>query len=190
MSVGIVAFTVYAIVLRAVALAISVRNEKRLKREGAVEYGKGTSAVLVVVGLAYFVSAVVEGSMRRVRLDALGLCGIAIHVFSMVALFYVIYQLRTVWTMKVLIVPGHQLVTSRLFRTLKHPNYFLNLVPEFIGLTLVFHAWVTAAVGLPILLITLAVRIVEEERAMQQTFADYRGIVPDRIGPPFRRVGG
>ena len=57
----------------------------------------------------------------------------------MVALFYVIYQPRTVWTMR------------------------------------------AAALGLPILLITLAVRIVEEERAMRQTFADYRGIMPDRI---------
>ena len=102
----------------------------------------------------------------------------------MVALFYVINELRAVWTVKVLIVPGHQLVTSPLFRRLKHPNYFLNIVPEFIGLTMVFHSWWTAVVGLPILLITLAARIVVEERAMHEKFPDYRGIVPTRLMHP------
>lgn len=178
MSVGIVVFTVWAVVLRVVAFAISVRNERRLKRDGAVEYGKGGTILLTGVALLYAASAIFEGAVRRAQLDALAWWGILIHTFSMAALFYVIYELRDVWTMKVLIAPQHQLVTSWLFRTIKHPNYFLNLIPEFIGVTLLFHAWLSAAVLLPMLLVAIGIRIVQEERAMQHTFEGYRGVLP------------
>jgi isoprenylcysteine carboxyl methyltransferase (ICMT) family protein YpbQ len=179
-SAGIVIFTVYAVVLRGLSLAISIRNERRLKGEGAIEYGKGGTAFLTGVSFLYAASAIVEGAVWRVQLDTIAVWGIAIHTFSMIVLFYVIYELRDVWTVKILIARQHRLVTSWFFRTIKHPNYFLNLIPEFIGLTLVFRAWLTAAILFPMLLVAIGIRVVQEERAMRQAFAGYRGVVPGR----------
>jgi isoprenylcysteine carboxyl methyltransferase (ICMT) family protein YpbQ len=177
LSVGVVIFTIYAIVLRGISLAISVRNERRLKREGAVEYGRGGTAFLTGVSFLFAAGAIIEGILRRVSIDTIAVWGIAIHAFSMVVLFYVIYELRDVWTVKVLIARRHHLVTSWLFRIVKHPNYFLNLIPEFIGLTLVYRAWVTAAILFPVLLVAIGIRIVQEERAMRHAFAGYRGVL-------------
>lgn len=178
MSAGIILFTVYAIILRGLSFAISIRNERRLRREGAVEYGKGGTLLLTGVSLLFAAGAFIEGALRQVQIDGVAVTGVVIHAFSMVVLFYVIYELRDVWTLRILIARGHRLVTSWLFRTVKHPNYFLNLIPEFIGLTLVFKAWITAAVMFPVLLVAIAIRIAQEEAAMREAFAGYSGILP------------
>jgi isoprenylcysteine carboxyl methyltransferase (ICMT) family protein YpbQ len=173
MSPIIVVFAVYAFVLRGISLGISFRNERRLRREGAVEFGRSGTVLLTAVGVVYAVSAVVEGALRKVQFESLTVWGIAIHTFSMIALFYVIYQLREVWTIKVLIARGHRLVDTWLFRKVRHPNYFLNLIPEYVGLTLVFRAWVTGVVLFPLLLLAIGIRIVQEERAMRDAFPGY-----------------
>lgn len=173
MSVSIVVFAVYAFVLRGISLAISFRNERRLRREGAVEYGRSGTVLLTGVGVVYAVSALVEGVLRRVQFEAITVWGIAIHALSMIALFYVIYQLREVWTVRVLIARDHRLVDTWLFRTVRHPNYFLNLIPEYVGLTLVFQAWITAVLLFPLLVVAIGIRIVQEERAMREAFPGY-----------------
>jgi isoprenylcysteine carboxyl methyltransferase (ICMT) family protein YpbQ len=175
MSPIIVVFAVYAFVLRGISLAISLRNERRLRREGAVEFGRSGTVLLTGVGVVYAVSAVVEGALRGVQFGTLTVWGIAIHTLSMVALFYVIYQLREVWTVKVLIARDHRLVDTWLFRNVRHPNYFLNLIPEYVGLTLVFQAWVTGVVMFPLLLLAIGIRIVQEEGAMRDAFPRYGG---------------
>jgi isoprenylcysteine carboxyl methyltransferase (ICMT) family protein YpbQ len=176
-STTIVIFAAYAFALRGLSFVVSFRNERRLRREGAVEYGRRGTAFLMGVSALYAIGAVVEGALKRVQFDAITVWGIAIHSFSMVMLFYVIYELRDIWTVKVLIARSHRLV-SWLFRNGKHPNYFLNLIPEFIGLTLVFKAWVTAVVLFPVLLLAIGVRIVQEEHAMREAFPEYRGVGP------------
>ncbi len=71
-----------------------------------------------------------------------------LYAASMVALFWVIRELGPLWTVKIMIAPDHTLVTSPLFRTLRHPNYFLNIVPELIGFSLALQAFDTLAIGL------------------------------------------
>lgn len=87
-----------------------------------------------------------------------------------------IYALGDLWTSKVLIAPEHRLVTNWLFRTVKHPNYFLNSIPMLIGLTLIFKAWIAAAIFGPIFAVLLAWRIKVEEQAMRDAFPEYRGV--------------
>lgn len=82
-------------------------------------------------------------------------------------LFYVIYALREVWTVKIFIVPNHKIVKSFLFRTVRHPNYFLNVIPEIIGVTLLCNAWKTMMFVLPVYLVILIIRIYQEEKAMK-----------------------
>jgi isoprenylcysteine carboxyl methyltransferase (ICMT) family protein YpbQ len=92
----------------------------------------------------------------------------------MVFLLVVVRLLGRFWTIKLLLARDHELVTHPLFRAVRHPNYFLNLLPELVGFALIFHAYITLAVGLTLYAIPLRTRIQQEEAAMAERFANYR----------------
>lgn len=154
-------------VLRLVSLAYSINNEKRILKKGAVQYGKLNSLLLTLAHIAYYFGALYEAYVRTAYFDTLSLYGVALMAFAYIMLFYVIYKLRDVWTVKLYIVPNHRIEKSFLFRTVRHPNYILNILPELIGVALLCHAWTTLCIGLPLYLIPLLVRIKQEEAAMK-----------------------
>lgn len=164
-SILLVFFTFFA--FRLVSLAISIRNEKRLKAQGATQHGKRNSLLLTLAHLFFYFAALYEAYATEATIDGASRVGIAIMGFAYVVLFYVIYKLRDVWTVKLYIAPQHRIERSFLFRTVRHPNYFLNIVPELIGLALLCHAWRTLLIGLPIYACLLYVRIRQEENAMR-----------------------
>ncbi|GIJ93114.1 hypothetical protein CAPN002_03320 [Capnocytophaga stomatis] len=93
--------------------------------------------------------------------------GVALLVFAYLMLFYVIYQLKEIWTLKIYILPNHKINKSFLFKWVKHPNYFLNILPELVGIALLCKAYTTLCVMLPIYAVVLAIRIRQEEAAMK-----------------------
>lgn len=163
-------FMIFAIffVLRLLSLFISIKNEKRLIRMGAVQYGKLVSLLLTLSHICYYISSLYEGYATGAVFNNYSAFGTGLMTFAYLILFYVIYKLRDVWTLKVYIAPNHRIDKSFLFKVVKHPNYFLNIIPELIGLALLCNAWRTLMIGLPFYFILLAIRIVQEERAMKQ----------------------
>lgn len=153
--------------VRLMTLAISMRNEKRLIALGAKQHGAQNSLLLTLTHTAYYIAALTEAYLRGTMLDEISYIGLGIMSFAYVMLFYVIYCLRDIWTVKVYIAPNHRIERSLLFRLVRHPNYFLNIIPELIGLSLLCHAWYTLAIGLPLYAIVLARRIQIEARAMR-----------------------
>ncbi|MDU8924047.1 isoprenylcysteine carboxyl methyltransferase family protein [Pasteurellaceae bacterium LIM206] len=148
------------------SLYISKSHEKLLLQKGAVEYGKLNSKCLSIAHVAFYLSAIVEANMKHIGIDRMSLFGLLILIFAIAMLFYIIYQLKEIWTVKLYILPRHDINRSFLFSYIRHPNYFLNIIPELIGLALFCHATTTAYIGLPIYLVFLITRIVQEERAM------------------------
>ena len=55
----IITFIVF-FTLRLLSLAYSIRNEKRLLKNGAVQYGKVNSLLLTLAHVAYYLSALYE----------------------------------------------------------------------------------------------------------------------------------
>lgn len=163
-------FTLLAFAGRVGSLAVSIRHEAALKAAGAVEYGRTNSTVLALCHVAFYVAAIWEGWARGPVLDPVSIAGVLLYVAAMIVLWQVVRLLGRLWTVKLIIAPDHHLVTHPLFRVVRHPNYFLNIVPELIGLALALHAFRTLAIGLPIYLIPLVVRIVQEEKAMRARF--------------------
>ncbi|OOF54260.1 isoprenylcysteine carboxyl methyltransferase family protein [Rodentibacter genomosp. 2] len=152
--------------LRFYTLSISIRNERSLINKGAVQYGKTNSTLLSVAHITFYIAAICEANYRLIGFDLVSQIGLAILIFAIAMLFYVIYELKEIWTVKIYILPNHKINRSFLFRYVRHPNYFLNIIPELIGLCLFCHAINVAIVGLPIYLVILAVRIKQEEKAM------------------------
>ena len=173
MPVSLRIFFVAACLFRVATLAISVRNERRLKDRGAREYGRTNSVVLGVLHSLIYVAALVEGLHRRATQDMVTAMGLALYGVGVIGLVVAIRTLGRLWTLKVLIAPDHILVTHPLFRAVRHPNYYLGVLPELVGLLLTMHAWATMVVGMPLYLVSLGLRIRTEERVMREEFAGY-----------------
>ena len=77
------------------------------------------------------------------------------------------------WTVKLLIARDHRLVSNPLFRWVRHPNYFLNILPELASFAVALDAYVTLIIGLPLYLMPLMIRIRQEEAAMSARFDRY-----------------
>ena len=159
--------------VRLLTLAISIKNEKRLKEAGAREYGRLNSRILAVLHVLFYLGALAEGYVHGVRPDLITGLGLALYIPAMAVLFYVIHELRPLWTVKLILAEGHTLNQSRLFKYIRHPNYFLNIIPELIGLALVMKASTVFMLVFPLYLISLGVRIFQEEKLMRARFADY-----------------
>jgi isoprenylcysteine carboxyl methyltransferase (ICMT) family protein YpbQ len=162
--------------LRLITIFISAANEKRIKQQGAVEYGKTNSLALLIAHFAFYFACVFEGSDRGAFFyDSTAYLGLGVYVFAILVLYYVIYSIRHVWTVKLIIAPQelHTINKSPLFKFVRHPNYYLNIIPELIGLALFFHAWITLVVGIILYLIPLVIRIRQEEAIMKEKFTDY-----------------
>lgn len=179
MPANLIAFCVVAVILRLTTLAISIRHERALKADGAVEIGAGNSTFLALTHVAYYVAAIVEGSWRGTAADGVAAydgvtwAGLALYAFGMVMLLLVIRILGRFWTVKLLIARDHELVTHPLFRRIRHPNYFLNILPELVGFALALHAWWTLVIGLILYAVPLIIRIRQEEAAMAAKFERY-----------------
>jgi len=173
MALAIRVFVVVAFVFRLGTLRISVRNEKRMKTEGAREFGRANSLTLGILHTAIYVAAIGESVWRGARVDAVSVAGIVLYAIGSVGLVVVIRTLGKFWSLKLLIAKNHVLVTHPLFRVVRHPNYFVGILPELVGFCLALHAWITVAVGMPVYLVSLVLRIRLEERVMRQEFAAY-----------------
>jgi isoprenylcysteine carboxyl methyltransferase (ICMT) family protein YpbQ len=153
--------------VRLITIFISIKNEQRIKKSGAVEYGKLNSLLLTLAHVAVYGGSFYEAYSNDTEFNLYSKVGLCIMTFSYLMLFYVMYALREVWTVKIFIVPNHKVVKSFLFRAVRHPNYFLNVIPEIIGVTLLCNAWKTMMFVLPVYLVILIIRIYQEEKAMK-----------------------
>ncbi len=169
----LILFITLAVTFRVATLLISIRNERKLKAAGGTEIGKTTSNILAVAHVAFYLCAIIEYGFSDYTIDTITWLGLAIYLVGATFLIVVIASLGRQWTVKLIIARNHVLVTSLLFRLVRHPNYYLNIIPELIGFAVTLHAFWTLAVGMPLYLIPLFVRISQEEKAMRVHFPQY-----------------
>ena len=165
---SIVPLFIIALCVRLVSLFVSLRNERQLKKAGAMEYGKINSMMLTVSHIAFYLLCVWQGVHDHRYINYLSLLGAGLFCFSMVMLYLVIRALGSVWTIKLIIATDHPVNKSALFRYIRHPNYFLNVIPELISIAMICQAWTVLSIGLPLYLVPLGIRIYQEETIMKQ----------------------
>jgi len=164
---------IIAMLLRLGSVAVSMRNEKALKAHGAIEYGRSNSRLLATAHALFYLGALAEGLWRSTQPTLWTTVGIMLYVIAIMAFLLVWRELHRLWTVKLLIASDHILNQSALFRWVRHPNYFLNILPELVGLALIMGAWMVLVIGLPLYLSVLRVRIVQEEQVMKKHFPRY-----------------
>lgn len=166
MSVSLYMLFIVIAMFRIRVLLISKRNEQELLESGGKEYGKIVSKLLAILHTLFYFCALFEGIYKKVQFDNIGLIGALIIGLSFFILIRVIQILGKYWTVKLIFADKHTLNTNWLFKHVKHPNYFLNIIPELIGVTLVFHAWYTLLILLIPYGVCLCLRIREENRLL------------------------
>jgi isoprenylcysteine carboxyl methyltransferase (ICMT) family protein YpbQ len=173
MSPAIIAFILFVFLFRFATLILSIRHEEALKQTGAVEYGAANSKLLALAHVLFLTAVAAEGIYRAAPIDNVSIVGFVLYGISVISMLTVIRLLGPLWTVKLLIARNHSLVRHPLFRIVRHPNYYLNILPELIGFALALHAYATLIIGLPLYLIPLITRIRQEEAAMRQKFTSY-----------------
>ena len=164
------------LLIRLISLGKSIYNEKRLKANGAVEYGKINSFVLTLSHIFFYASCLWEALHYEKEINSYSYWGVGLFIFSMIMLWWVIIHLGSIWTVKLIISSDHVLKTNLLFKYVRHPNYYLNVIPELIAIALICNAWYTLIIGLPLYAIPLVLRIREEEKRMKEKFEMYASL--------------
>lgn len=154
-------FIIFLITQRLSELYISSRNEKWLRSQGAVEYGKEHYPYIVALHTLFIISMIIEYLLRgnpNVALVFLGL-------FILLLLFkaWALSSLGKYWNTKIFRVPGIGPVKKGPYKIFKHPNYFI-VVCEIAIIPLVFHLYYTAMIFTVLNAIMLAVRIRVENK--------------------------
>jgi isoprenylcysteine carboxyl methyltransferase (ICMT) family protein YpbQ len=166
MSPIIIVLWILAFFARLLSGKRSSINEAKLRKDGAVEHGARTTAVIIILHLSYYIGSLIEAWVSKTQVDTLTWIGAGLMVFAMVNLVLVIRMLGEVWTGKLLIAREHRVNQNWLFRYVRHPNYFLNVLPELIALMLICKSWWVAGVLLPLYCVCIVLRITQEEKAM------------------------
>ncbi|MGT2888201.1 isoprenylcysteine carboxyl methyltransferase family protein [Streptococcus didelphis] len=154
--------------IRLVFLKLSIKNEKKIRGEGGIECGKKNTQFLTLLHIMIYAFSLIEAVLKQIRFDWISLLGFLLMASSIVALYYVTQLLGDIWTVKLMIAKNHRYVNHWLFRYVKHPNYFLNIGPEMIGIVLLCHASITACLLFPFYILSLSIRIVEENRLLKE----------------------
>jgi len=145
--------------------ARSRRNERALRRAGAVEPPRDVYAVMQIAYPTCFLSIAVEGWTRSAGFDLIFAIGAIIFAAAKGLKYWAIAALGPRWTFRVL-VPAHlPLVTAGPYRYLRHPNY-VGVAGELLGAALMAHAPVTGLLSLLGFGGLMLARVRIEERAL------------------------
>jgi methyltransferase len=154
-------------VQRLLELALSRRNERKLRARGAVERGSGHYPVMVAVHTMWLASTLVEGLVRGPEIPAWWPVPLAAFLLVQPLRYWAILSLEESWNTRVLVVPGGKLVGSGPYRYFPHPNYVVVAV-EILTFPLIFGDWITAVVFSLLNAALLYVRIKTENRALKE----------------------
>ena len=169
---------------RLVELAVSRRNERRVRARGALEFGAGHYPVMVTLHAAFLVSCPAEVLLLgRPFIPWLGFPMLALLLLTQTLRYWAIVTLGERWTTRILVLTGTPPVLGGPYRFIRHPNY-LAVIVEVFALPLVHTAWITALAFSLANAALLRVRIRAEEAALsgasryQAEFGDHPRFLP------------
>jgi len=158
------AYLVVALVAtqRVLELQYARRNTGALIRRGAVEFGRGHYPFIVALHAAWL-AAILFALPAHVSIGWPWLTAFALLQMGRI---WVIASLKSLWTTRIITLPGEPLVRRGPYRLLRHPNYLI-VVLEIAVLPTAFGEYAIAAIFSLLNAALLGWRIREEERALR-----------------------
>ena len=154
------------LVMMLAELTRSRRNERELRRRGAVEPQGDVYRALAVVYPLMFVAMAVEGSLLGPVGDWLLLGGFIVFVAAKALKLWAIATLGLRWSYRVLVLPGAPLVATGPYAHIRHPNY-LAVFGEIAGFAMMVGAFWTGIGSLLLFRVLVRRRVAIEEHALE-----------------------
>ncbi|WP_409270420.1 isoprenylcysteine carboxyl methyltransferase family protein [Neobacillus sp. SCS-31] len=164
-------FIGFVIFQRIAELIIARKNERRMKREGALEFGQAHYPWMVLMHTSFFLSLILEVWALTKGLSPLWPILLAVFILAQVGRIWALSSLGKYWNTKIIVLPGANIVRKGPYRFIRHPNYAIVTI-ELLVIPLLFGAFITAAVFAVLNAIILSVRIPAEEEALRK-LAEY-----------------
>ena len=172
-------FVIVIFVETLIELAISRRNSKALLQKGAIDIARHLLPWMALVYAVKFFGSLTEYFFTQPVLSTAWLITFGGLVIAAKALkFWAISSLGSYWSMKVLVVPGSQMVNKGPYRWIKHPNY-VAVITEIVALPLMGKAFITTGIVVTVFTVLLYLRIKAEEQALIQ-YTDYIQTMGDK----------
>jgi len=158
-------FVALVIMIRLAELWVAKRNEKWLKGQGAIEFGKKHYPYIVALHTLFILAIIIEFVFQ----PAHQFYPVFFLIFVLLVLgkVWVIASLGRYWNTKILRVPSSAFVKKGPYKYFKHPNYFI-VVCELAVIPMVFGLYWTAIVFTLLNGVMLSIRIREEERVWKE----------------------
>jgi methyltransferase len=147
-------------------LTRSRRNERELRRRGAVEPQGDVYRALAFVYPLMFAAMAVEGSLVGSVGNWLLVGGFIVFVASKALKLWAIATLGLRWSYRVLVLPGAPLVATGPYAHMRHPNY-LAVFGEIVGFAMMMGALSTGIGSILLFGVLVRRRIAIEETALE-----------------------
>ncbi|WP_048825203.1 isoprenylcysteine carboxyl methyltransferase family protein [Bacillus sp. B-jedd] len=157
----------FVILQRLIELMIARRNEDRMKREGAIEFGSGHYPWMVLMHIGFFLSLFLEVLVLKKNVSPFWPFLVSLFLVAQAGRIWALASLGKYWNTKIIVLPGAEPVRKGPYRFLKHPNYVIVTL-ELLVIPLLFNAYITAAVFAILNAIMLSIRIPAEESALKK----------------------
>lgn len=173
---------------RFVELGISRRNARWALAQGGREYGQAHFRWMQVLHTLFFFACAGEVVvLGRPFVPLLGYSMLVLAVAAQALRYWALSSLGHYWNVRVIVVPGGDVVAHGPYRYVRHPNY-LAVIIEGIAIPLIHSAWITAVAFSLLNAVVLAVRIRCEEGALsnhcgyEERLGGRRRFMPRRAG--------
>jgi len=154
------------ILQRSIELALAEHNRHWAMDHGGREYGRRTYPVIITVHALFYVSLLLEWGSRSNGWSSQWPLWLVLMTAAQILRFWSIRSLGRCWNTRIITVPGVKLVAQGPYRFIRHPNYTVVTI-ELLAIPMLCGAYVTAAAFSLANALILALRIPEEERALE-----------------------
>ncbi|WP_090831410.1 MULTISPECIES: isoprenylcysteine carboxyl methyltransferase family protein [unclassified Bacillus (in: firmicutes)] len=171
------------VIQRLIELVIAHKNEKWMKEQGALEFGKGHYPYMVLMHILFFLVLFIESVFFVKEISAFWIPLVGVFLLTQAIRIWALSSLGKYWNTKIIVLPNASVVKKGPYRFLKHPNYVIVTI-ELLIIPLIFKAYFTLILFAILNFIILSIRIPEEEKALNSlttydgTFAESNRFVP------------
>lgn len=155
-------------------LFIARYNEKWMKKQGAIEFGKNQYRYIVLIHFLFFVSFLSEKIIFNRGLSSFWPVLFILFLITQVIRIWALASLGRFWNTKIIVLPNANIIKKGPYRFIKHPNYLIVSLEIFL-IPLFFKAYITSILFTLLNIWVLTIRIAEEENALK-TLTEYEGI--------------
>lgn len=160
-------FFAFVVMQRLAELLLARRNERYMKKRGALEFGRKHYKYIVLLHMLFFVLIVAEVAFFKKTPSPMWPLLLVLFIGTQLLRVWAIASLGVYWNTKILVLPHSMLVPKGPYKFMRHPNYIVVML-EFWIIPLLFQAYITAIICSVLNVLVLSIRIREEERALQE----------------------